>query len=127
MKRKEKQPGNGTQEPKKRQTARDRDPRTLEEKEHTQPQGDTELEQFKCKSDVVEETMSAMERQFQIEQPRATTAEPLIQTLVTTRNRRGKARSTRGREHSLARCCGAAARPEVKSESSSTRVTENKR
>ena len=58
--KKVKQAGNGTQEPKKRQTARDRDPKTLEEKEHTQPQGDKELEQLTCKNDVAEETMSAM-------------------------------------------------------------------
>ena len=58
-----KQPGNGTQESMKK-TARDRDPRTheptargwdprtLEEKEHTQPQGDKELEQVTCESDA---------------------------------------------------------------------------
>ena len=56
---KRKQPGNGTQEPKKRQTARDRTQRLLKKKEHTQPQGDKELEQLTCKSDVAEETMSA--------------------------------------------------------------------
>ena len=45
---------------KTRQTARERDPWTLEEKEHTQPQGEKELEQITCKSDVAEDTMSTM-------------------------------------------------------------------
>ena len=94
---------------KERKTAREWDPRTQED--NRQGIG----------------TPEPVETQFQIEQPRATTAErelenALIQTLVTTRNRRREARSTRG----LARCCGAAAGTEVKSEGS-TRVTENKR
>ena len=70
---KRKQPGAGTQEPKKKQTTRDRDPRTLERKEQCQLQAVT------CESDAKQDkdTMSAMvklakeiDQPYDISQPR---------------------------------------------------------
>ena len=57
FKNKGKQPENGTQEPKKK-TARRWDPGTLEEKKHTQPQGDKELHQVTYESDAKLDTKS---------------------------------------------------------------------
>ena len=101
--KKRKQPGNGTQEPKKGK----------------QPGSGTQ-EPMNKQTGIG--TPEPVETQFQVEQTRAATAEQglenvLIQTLVTTLRR----------EHSLARCCGTAAGHKVKSEGSSTKVTETKR
>ena len=97
---------------------------------------DTEERVKVPQNEICEESeVTSVVTQSQVEQTRTATAEQelenaLTQTLVTTLttgNRRGEARSTRGREHSLARCCGTASGHRVKSESSSTRVTKKKR
>ena len=49
--KKGKQPGDGTPRTRE-QTDRRWDPRTFEAKEHTQPQGDEDLEQVTCESDA---------------------------------------------------------------------------